>query len=232
MYKIYQLVNPKTNIPYYIGFCKDINRPKAHFRECKRWLSNKPIKDKNFLKLSEIKNILLSGEKYTYEFIFESSSEEETYNKEIELIKKFGRIDIGTGILTNMNDGGKGLINPNQNLKNSLRIRNSKPLEERFGKEKAEKMKQRLKEISNDSERKKVLSDAGKKGISIVKQQGWSKEAIEKRVKTRHKKDNYSKQMDACNTPESIRKRVETKCKIKKLNILQLSYNEPLKEST
>ena len=42
----------------------------------------------------------------------ENLSEEEAYALEAELIKKYGRIDEGTGILRNMSAGGKGPPSP------------------------------------------------------------------------------------------------------------------------
>lgn len=38
----------------------------------------------------------------------ENLTEEEAFNLEMELIAKYGRIDLGTGVLRNMNDGGPG----------------------------------------------------------------------------------------------------------------------------
>lgn len=48
---------------------------------------------------------------YTIDIIFESNSYEEIKNKEIELIKLYGRRDLGLGTLCNLTDGGEGTIN-------------------------------------------------------------------------------------------------------------------------
>lgn len=48
---------------------------------------------------------------YEVKFLHEGLTEEDALNKEIELIKYYGRRDIGTGILVNLTDGGDGVIN-------------------------------------------------------------------------------------------------------------------------
>jgi len=48
---------------------------------------------------------------YKVNILFDNLSYEEAKIKEIELIKKYGRIDLGNGILCNMTDGGDGTIN-------------------------------------------------------------------------------------------------------------------------
>jgi hypothetical protein len=40
--------------------------------------------------------------------------ESDAFNKEIMLIAHYGRRDLGTGILTNMTDGGEGRVNPSK----------------------------------------------------------------------------------------------------------------------
>lgn len=56
-----------------------------------------------------------------------------------------------------------------------------------------------------------IQSRGGKKGILHAKQNGWSKEAIEKRVKTRKERGSYSKDMTKCHTKEAIIKRVQSR---------------------
>jgi hypothetical protein len=86
--------------PFYVGKGKN-NRINEHFRP-------------SLLKVNNIKNniikrvILDTGKPPITCKIFEGLTEEEAFNKEIELIKFFGRIDKGTGILANHTDGGEG----------------------------------------------------------------------------------------------------------------------------
>jgi len=48
---------------------------------------------------------------YRIEVVYDNINWEEACKKEKELIKKYGRKDIGTGNLVNMTDGGEGAIN-------------------------------------------------------------------------------------------------------------------------
>lgn len=57
---------------------------------------------------------------------------------------------------------------------------------------------------------KNNASKGGKRGIEHVKRNGWSKEAIRKRVETRRKNGSFNNQMKEANSPESIKKRVAT----------------------
>lgn len=45
---------------------------------------------------------------YRVEILYEDIDESFAIKKEIELIKKYGRLDLGTGCLVNMTDGGEG----------------------------------------------------------------------------------------------------------------------------
>tara|TARA_R100000231_G_C5316961_1_gene162226 strand:+ start:183 stop:1343 length:1161 start_codon:yes stop_codon:yes gene_type:complete len=45
-------------------------------------------------------------------FLKENLTEKEAFDHEIEMIKFYGRVDIGTGILRNLSDGGEGPSNP------------------------------------------------------------------------------------------------------------------------
>lgn len=48
---------------------------------------------------------------YRIEIMLESESNDFILEKEVELIKLYGRIDLGTGTLANLTDGGEGVLN-------------------------------------------------------------------------------------------------------------------------
>jgi len=88
-------VTAKAGTPYYIG--KGIDN-RAYVKHVT------PVpKDKN--------NII---------FLKENLTEQEAHNLEIELIAKFGRKDLGTGILNNKTNGGEGLSNPSAETRKKL----------------------------------------------------------------------------------------------------------------
>lgn len=100
MFYVYALTDPrKDNEPFYIG--KGVNkRAKQHF-----YPSNQK---KRSFKNAVIKAIKAEGFEPGLTYLFENLSEEDALAKEIELIKKYGRRDKGTGILANQTDGGDG----------------------------------------------------------------------------------------------------------------------------
>jgi len=80
--------------PFYIG--KGKNR--RYLDKCGR---NPIFKNKiNKIKKSELEPIIIK--------LYENLNEKESFEKEIELIEKFGRIELGTGPLVNMTIGGDG----------------------------------------------------------------------------------------------------------------------------
>jgi hypothetical protein len=84
IYYVYAYLNQKTGKPYYIGKGQDdrINAPHLNL--------NLPPDPKNRVKLKE------------------NLSEQEAWDLEVELIAKYGRKDLGTGILLNKTEGGIG----------------------------------------------------------------------------------------------------------------------------
>jgi len=86
--------------PFYIGKGR-LKRLKQHY--------NPGELSKNTLKNTKIKAIINAGLKPLELLIYENISEQESLDKEKELISLIGRLDIKTGILTNMTVGGDGV---------------------------------------------------------------------------------------------------------------------------
>ena len=89
--------------PFYVGVGKN-NRINQHLQPKSR--SNNSIKSNIINKI-----ILETGELPIHYKIFENLSPEKSYEIEISIIKHFGRINLNTGSLSNMTDGGdKGTL--------------------------------------------------------------------------------------------------------------------------
>jgi hypothetical protein len=54
------------------------------------------------------------------QFIKEQLTDDEAVALEIELIARYGRKDLGTGILRNLTDGGEGMLNPSPSVRKKL----------------------------------------------------------------------------------------------------------------
>jgi len=102
MYYVYVLIDPRNNQPFYVGKGKG-KRVKSHYYN---WSS---IDKSNPHKARKIKKLKKLGWEPKYEIVFESKNENLVFEKEKELIAKWGRIDVDKkGILTNINPGGEG----------------------------------------------------------------------------------------------------------------------------
>lgn len=101
---IYNLIDPKDNIPFYVGKGYG-NRMYSHEKEVKRGI----CPNRNSYLFNSIKKILDSGMKIIYKKIKENLSELDSFKLELEEIKKYGRRNNGSGILCNMSDGGEGM---------------------------------------------------------------------------------------------------------------------------
>jgi len=103
----YQLLDPVTDLPFYVGYGQTNRsdggfRPNDHLREARRQkFSNKHkvFTIRKLLSANTAPKLVICGE-------FETKEEAEAF--EVGLIAKFGRRDLGTGILTNLTDGGDG----------------------------------------------------------------------------------------------------------------------------
>lgn len=105
---VYELWDPIKEEPFYVGKGKDrpgCIRYEDHFKKA---LGIKNFSDKNYHKLNRIRKIIRTGSQPEVKIIMETEDELVAFEKEIELIKFYGRRDKKTGSLTNMTDGGEG----------------------------------------------------------------------------------------------------------------------------
>lgn len=139
------------------------------------------------------------------------------YALERRLIRWYGRIIDNDGILENISKGGPaGRSYKGRSYRKGKKNKNPYPLkgktfEETFGPEYAAIKKKKLVDYANSEDGKKKNLRSGLKAGIIIKENGWSIDSIEKRVKTRKEKGNYSADMSACHTAEAIEKRTRTR---------------------
>lgn len=128
MYYIYILNNPIINLPFYIGVGKEnrksnTRREHQHKKDAIRLREGKKLKKPNKHKLNTILQILDSGLDVQITIHKYFNNEADAFNEEVRLIAQYGRKDLGTGILTNMTDGGEGCVN--QSLETRLKRSNT-----------------------------------------------------------------------------------------------------------
>ena len=93
---LYRHIRLDKNEPFYIG----VGTNHKYKRECQKGARR-----------SDIWNKISSKTKYEIEILIDDLTLEQANNKEKEFIKLYGRIDLGTGTLCNLTDGGEGQSN-------------------------------------------------------------------------------------------------------------------------
>jgi hypothetical protein len=95
-------------------------------------------------------------------FLKENVSESEAHDYEIELIAKYGRKDLGVGILNNQTNGGEGISNPSQSTRNKLSdAKRNESAETRYKRSIAAKNRVRS-PISEETKKKISAANTGK----------------------------------------------------------------------
>lgn len=105
IYYIYIYYKPNNMEPFYVGYGKN-NRKYHHLNEA---IKN-PGQKSGEHKLNIIRKILKNNETPIIEVLKENLSREEACELEVKLISEIGRIDLGTGPLTNKTQGGDGVV--------------------------------------------------------------------------------------------------------------------------
>ena len=139
---VYALIDPDTHLPFYIGKGKG-NRDTSHIRETKR--GNVPHGNKHLY--YKIKSIIGSDKTILVERLETNITESAALAKETEYIRKYGRRDTGTGILTNLTDGGEGQSGwvPTEEYRNKMSKSTSGNKNGMFGKSQTEETKEKIK---------------------------------------------------------------------------------------
>ena len=112
MFYIYHLIDPRNNMPFYVGYSEHrtngTTRYDDHINEAIKYERIKHHKNQshNTMKIGVIRKILFQNLQVGFSIIRETSDINEIKQLEINEIAKYGRRDLGTGILTNMTDGG------------------------------------------------------------------------------------------------------------------------------
>jgi hypothetical protein len=101
IFYVYELWNPLKNKIFYVGKGTG-NRIVRHERYNPALENPQKAKDRIIRKIQD------AGLEVIKKIIFETEIEDEAFAKERELIKIYGRKDLGLGPLTNLTDGGEG----------------------------------------------------------------------------------------------------------------------------
>jgi group I intron endonuclease len=89
---VYRHIRIDTEQPFYIGIGKNLKRAYSKYSRSQRWKS------------------IVNKYGYEVEILFDDLLWEDAIEKEKEFISLYGRLDINTGILVNMTDGGDGSL--------------------------------------------------------------------------------------------------------------------------
>jgi len=166
-YYTYELIDPRTDQVFYVGKGQD-KRMYSHFLRVKKgyFLENKHLENK-------LQQLVKENLNPKYRIVFKTIEEQEAYNKEIELIKYYGKEN-----LCNLTDGGEGPFNCLRSEETKEKIR--KKAIERNKSDEYRKMisiktkqgmnnpvvKERLKKIFLSQEHRQKISETTKKVLA------------------------------------------------------------------
>ncbi len=148
---VYELWNPLKNEIFYVGksnYRKGITRLAEHIKEAKQVIR---LGRRGNHKIHTILKILREGHKVDFRIVYETDIEEESFDKERELISFYGRRDLKAGPLTNLTDGGEGVsgYKAPQWLRDLQSKQRSGELNVMFGKTHTNKTKNQISRVRN-----------------------------------------------------------------------------------
>jgi hypothetical protein len=174
---VYRHIRLDINKVFYIGIGKDINRAYSKKRS-KKWFD------------------VIKNTEYKVDILFEDLTIDEAFNKEIELIKLYGREDLNEGFLVNLTNGGAG-INNFKHKESTKKILSNKAKEQGLGG--PIWLGKKHKESTINKLKNKIITDETKDKLKlsweIRKSKGWySKLKGQKRDSSIGQKITLSKQ--------------------------------------
>jgi hypothetical protein len=120
-YYIYRHIRTDKNVPFYVGIGAKSKK------DVKYSYYNRAVSKSGRSNLW--KNIVAKTD-YTVEILLESDDYDFIKRKEVEFIKLYGRIDLGTGTLVNLTEGGegcKGYKHKQESLEKMSELKKGKP---------------------------------------------------------------------------------------------------------
>lgn len=112
MAKVYRHIRLDKNEPFYIGVASSYKRATSRRGRNNIW------------------HKIVSKTDYEIEIILDGVNRDQALEKEVEFIKLYGRIDLKTGTLCNLTDGGEGccnqIISDESRLKTSIKLKGRK----------------------------------------------------------------------------------------------------------
>lgn len=151
---VYRHIRLDKNEPFYIGIGKD--------GDC----TFKRAYYKSKQKRNKIWIDIVNKTPYNVEILFDNISWEEACKKEIEFITLYGRINLGTGTLANLTNGGEGTFglkwSEKSRLRNSIRQKEEKAywFDKKFTEQHKEKISNSLKGRHPSLETKRKISSS------------------------------------------------------------------------
>lgn len=174
--------------PFYVGKGSG-SREIYHLNEARKINS----KDKNLLKINTIRKILKTGLEPTIQIIDSNLPENVAFDLEKFLIQEIGRVDLNTGPLTNLTDGGEGVSGSIRDLsgKNNPNYGKIGELSPNYGrkhsKESLEKISKAHKGVAKSEEAKnnmrKPKSELGREAIANARKNSLYRPSEETKLK-------------------------------------------------
>ena len=152
-YYLYRHIRVDKNEPFYIGIGTKTNADIKYGTYTRANIKSK--KNNVWVKIT-------NKTSYIVEILIESDDYDFIKKKEIEFVKLYGRIDLKTGTLTNMTDGGEGTTNV-------IVSEHSRQLRSLFQKGRKKSKESILKQIETRKKNGFKLSDEAKRKISLTK---------------------------------------------------------------